>query len=155
MQGNAVTASRRLLPRWRTLARTPTYEIPATRKPAKQKVSEQSIKLKNVLSRWEQSKTLIHAADLLDAALVSGNYLIAAPAARGILEDGNGVSGLNDAARQILGELSDRPIPSLNSADERDEEQIQQAISSLKWRLRIAPRDALAALEIARSPTHS
>ncbi len=31
MQDNAVTSARRLLPRWRTLARTPAYEVPVYR----------------------------------------------------------------------------------------------------------------------------
>jgi len=150
MQDNAVTAVRRLLPRWRNLARTPAHEIPASRIPAKDNTRRKNFHLENALAQWGETKALADAAEVIDAALVSGNYSVAAPAAHGILQDGNAVTGLNDAARQILGDVSDKPQPELTAADELDAEKIHVKISSLKLRLRAAPRDALSALEIAR-----
>ncbi len=150
MQNNAVTSDRRLLPRWRTLSRTPAYELPASRIPAKRKVQRKNVQFENALARWEQTRALAEASELIDAAIVSGNYSIAAPAALSVLHDGNAVAGLINAARQILGRASDRPTPELSFADERSVESIQRKIASLKWRLRVAPRDALSALEIAR-----
>jgi tetratricopeptide (TPR) repeat protein len=139
-----------MLPRWRALARTPAHELPTSKVAAKSKTRCKEIELKNALTRWEKSKSLADASDLIDAALLTGQYPVAAPAALGILVDGNGVDGLNDAARQILGDRSDRPTPELSFADERDPEKIAAKIGALKWRLNTAPRDALTSLEIAR-----
>lgn len=150
MEDNAVTVSRRLLPRWRTLARTPANELPASRMPTKEKAERTSVPMRSALGRWKETPSLINASEVIDAALVTGQYSLATPAALAVLKDGNGVDGLNDAARQVLGEISDRPVADLNAADERDVEKIAKKIGSLKWRLNAAPRDALAALEIAR-----
>jgi hypothetical protein len=150
MQDNAVTAARRMLPRWRALARTPAHELVASKVPAKSKTRCKDKELQSALTRWEKTKSLADASELIDAAFLTGQYPVAAPAALGVLLDGNGVDGLNDAARQILGERSDRPTPELSFADERDKDKVVARIGSLKWRLNAAPRDALTALEIAR-----
>jgi tetratricopeptide (TPR) repeat protein len=150
MQDNAVTAARRLLPRWRSLARTPTHELITARVKRSRRTRRAAIELENAVARWNETKALGDASDVVDAAIVSGNYSVAAPVARFILADGNGVSGLNDAAKQILGEVTDRPEPELTPTGERTESKIIERIRALKRRLYYTPRDALSALEIAR-----
>ena len=74
MQDNAVTEARRLLPRWRSLARTPPHEIPATRVVAKERVKRKDFPLENALASWERTGSLPDASDVVDAAILSGNY---------------------------------------------------------------------------------
>ena len=150
MQNNAVTTVRRLLPRWRSLAKTPSHELPATRTPNRDKARPNSIQLENALARWEETKGLTDASEVIDAALISGKYSVAIPAAYSVLRDGNAVLGLNNAARQILGQVSDRPVSDLTSAAERDFKSIVARIVALKQRLYLLPRDAISTLEIAR-----
>jgi len=150
MQNNAVTTVRRLLPRWRSLAKTPSHELPATRTPNRDKARPNSIQLENALARWEETKGLTDASEVIDAALISGKYSVAIPAAYSVLRDGNAVLGLNNAARQILGQVSDRPVSDLTSAGERDFKSIVARIVALKQRLYLLPRDAISTLEIAR-----
>lgn len=147
MQEETVRAARRLLPRWRSLERTPFSELVST----KRDIAPRSSKLmQRYLERWNQEKSLIHAADVIDAAIISGDRVPAVPAALSIVKNEYADASLQRAARQVLGQLPDRPKPLLASVDEWHDTAIRDAIVKLKNRLSLSPRDGLTALEIAR-----
>jgi Flp pilus assembly protein TadD len=150
MQENAVESNRRLLPRWRSLARTPPCESLLSKKSSLGSSNRKNNVAHSTLQRWQETGQLIDAAEVVDAALVTGNYLIARPAAQQIVDDSNAVRGLQSAARQILGHTGDRPISQLTPSEEWDSAKIRKSVAYLKDRLRMLPRDALCALEIAR-----
>jgi hypothetical protein len=144
MQENAINSVRQILPRWRPVARTPVAELIPTRNKAPEvPQNKHNRMLEIMLERWRRTQALTDAADLFDAALVSGNYLIAVPAALEVSKNVNAVDGLHAAAQQILGLIPDRPTSLLSPADEWDRTKIYAAIASLKSRLKTAPRDAL------------
>lgn len=151
MQDDTVSTKRRLLPRWRALARTPSFEVisgSVNRRPV-----DTSATMTRYLKRWDQNQTLVEAADVIDAAVISGDYVSAVPAALKVLSDEHAETALKAAAGQVLGNVPDRPEPALSPVDEWDEERLFPTIGRLKKRLALMPRDALTAMEIARLQT--
>jgi tetratricopeptide (TPR) repeat protein len=153
MQEDPTKFARKVLPRWRSLARTPTGElVPGTRHSARP-ASANSPTIETLLNRWKISNNPKDAAEVLDAAFVSGNYAIALPAALQLVENPNAMPSLRSAAGQILGHTSDRPRPPLPQASELETDKVRLAIRSLKLRLELSPRDSITNLEIARLQT--
>jgi tetratricopeptide (TPR) repeat protein len=150
MQEDVINGVRRILPRWRSLPRTPVDEISPNVVRTHQDSQQKNAMLENALGQWQHSKHLADAADIVDAALVTGDYKSAVPAAMDIVANGNAVVGLEEAARQVLGLVNDRPVSLINPEDEWKTNKIWAAIVVLKSRLSVGPRDALSALEIAR-----
>jgi hypothetical protein len=127
MQEDIINSARRILPRWRPVARTPVAElIPARNTPPDSPHNKHKPTLENMLKRWRRTKALTDAADLLDAALVSGNYMVAVPAAMEVSANKNAVEGLHAAAQQILGLTPDRPTSLLSAEDEWDSGKISR-----------------------------
>jgi tetratricopeptide (TPR) repeat protein len=106
--------------------------------------------MQRYLKRWDQTKNLIEASDVVDAAIWSGDYASAVPASLSIVRHEYAQPALKKAALQILGRTSDRPKSLLSPVDEWDDEALVPAIAKLKRRLALMPRDAITALEIAR-----
>lgn len=146
MQVNGVSTARRLLPRWRSLARTPASELLRSR----QNPKKGSPLIATLSKRWEEHKGLVQASDIIDAALITGDYVAAVPSALKIINEPFAVPGLVQAAQQVLGHVSDRPISVLSGSDEWKPAAIFPAIARLKRRLELYPRDAFTAIEIAR-----
>jgi tetratricopeptide (TPR) repeat protein len=148
MQDDTISSKRRLLPRWRALARTPSFEVIAGS--VRRAQIDTSATMTRHLRRWDQNQTLIEASDVIDAAIISGDYVSAVPAALKVVKDEHAETALKAAAQQVLGNVSDRPTALLNPVDEWDEELLFPTIARLKKRLLLTPRDALTAMEIAR-----
>ena len=147
MQYDITTSIRRLEPRWRSLSRTPVCEVISDRK---ESTGRQSMTMQRYLKRWDRNKTLVEAADVVDAAISSGDYSSAVTASLSIVKDDHAQPALKKAALQILGQSADRPVSLLSQIDEWNDKELFPAIAKLKQRLSLMPRDALTALEIAR-----
>src|SRR5690242_19804296 len=109
MQEDALHKSARfILPRWRSIGRTQSIELPTSRKSTRAIVSV-SLPVKNAIERFEKVQTLADASDIIDGAIRNGNYVLAVPAALHVVGEERAVRGLHQAAMQVLGRSSDRP----------------------------------------------
>jgi tetratricopeptide (TPR) repeat protein len=150
MQDDPTKFNRKVLPRWRSVVRTPTAEIAPLVTHRTRPIAIDGTTIESFLNRWRISNDIKDAAEIIDAALLNGKYTIASPAALQVSESPDAMPSLKNAADQILGRASDRPEPPLPQALELQTEQVRLAIRTLKSRLKLFPRDALSNLEIAR-----
>src|ERR1043166_9266423 len=150
MQQDPTNFSRKVLPRWRSLARTPAAEIaPMSRRRARPSPTDWSM-IDDLMKKWRISNDLRDAAEVIDAALLSGKYAEASPAALQVSEHPAVMPSLKDAADQVLRRIDDRLRPPLPQDLELKTEQVHLAIRTLKARLKLCSRDSFSNLEIAR-----
>jgi len=147
MQYDVTSLIRKLEPRWRALWRTPICEIVSARGAS---AAAHATLMRQHLRRWNSSRSLVDAADVVDAAIRTGDYGAGAAAALIIINDETARDSLKVAASRILRQTSDRPSSVLSPLAEWDENSLFPAIARLKRRLSMMPRDALTAMEIAR-----
>lgn len=152
MLENGVTESRTVVPRWRSLARTPSDEIASVGSPNSGSARiGRSFEDRKEFRAWISEKSIINAADLVDAAISAQQYDAASNAAMFILsQHRTSAPMLIDAARQVLRLKDDRPAAPLTLNDELDNKKIYSQIRRLKLHLLDHYRDSLSCLELSR-----
>ncbi|MEA1835171.1 hypothetical protein U8607_24090 [Methylobacterium durans] len=150
MLEDGTPTARRVIPRWRPLARTPEHETrPLTQ--VRRSGNLPTGYLDDAISRWSSVQSLENASDVIDAALTFENYAAAREAAQFVLSDSaHPVAGLRSAARQIIGLDHKTPVLAVSHDAEGSKEAIAKKVRQLKERLHDAPRDAITCLEIGR-----
>ena len=139
---------RRVLPRWRSIEKTPKVELKSSRRGDTPPSLQDSV-YDAALREWRESKSLEAAAELATSSAVFGTRAEAIPALRAIISDqSDAVAPLQDQVRRTLSRdtvnAAFEPAPPGTIAQEIEE------IRALKKRIRAYPRDGLAELEMAR-----
>ena len=138
---------RRIVPRWRSILRTPVEEL---ENHCKQGPVDSSVihELQRRVEQWEGQKTSEAAQELLWAASVFGHHTATTKALRAMADSGDLPEPIRDSARDLVAEKvitrSELPI----QLDTR--KFLQERIHALKERILIAPHDPVQYIELAR-----
>jgi len=155
MQDDGRSHVRAMVPRWRSLARTSRQELRSSRR-ATSLSANPSASLDKRLLAWRRDRSIVSAAEVVDAAATLGQPEAAIGPAKFLLDSGSDVAGgVLRAARRALGQVADSTELDLGNFGSAPDQQVQARINQLKDRLRSDPRDALVAIEIARLQTLS
>lgn len=140
---------RQVLPRWRTLARTPGHELEASRR---RHFIAPSISVDNSkeLVAWQRSHGVVEAAELLELAALGGKSEIVEDAAYWVIRNAdNHRPGVVRLAKVFLGlqKPIDDAVPNTYLSNPAI---LQFRIKSIKERLIEHPRDAISRTDLAR-----
>ena len=145
---NVVTRKRRsVLPRWRSLARTPDHELDALEKKRAAASLDFTPRLNNALSRWRLTRSLEEAVDVLDLAIELSSHDAAYEVATWINERSSEYRPSILASANSV--TSGRTARSISETDVRMAV-LYGTVSALKKRMIDSPQDAISACELAR-----
>lgn len=150
MQQDGLAGLRSVIPRWRPLDKTPAFELRSSSRRATAPCLSADLH-EQAVERWEHSKSLEDAAEVVDGALIFGLTPKASEAAQQILSpDSEAMPLPQRIAKRLLDQRSSgqtaEVIDNLVSGIDGQ----YKTIRRLKRRLRLCPRDAITAMEIAR-----
>ncbi len=150
MQQDGLAGLRSVIPRWRPLDKTPAFELRSSSRRAP--ASRLSADLhEQAVERWEHSRSIENAAEVVDGALIFGLTPNASEAAQQILSpDSEAMPSTQRAAKRLLNQRSSEQTVEVTDISESGPERQYKTIHKLKQRLRLYPRDAITAMEIAR-----
>lgn len=150
MQQDGLAGPRSVIPRWRSLNRTPTFELRSSARRAPESCLSANLH-KQAVERWERYQTLEDAAEVVDGALIFGLTPKASTAAQQILSpNSEAMPFAQRAARRLLGQQSSEQSPTIIDNLDSQIDRPYETIRRLKRRLRQCPRDAITAMEMAR-----
>lgn len=140
---------RQVLPRWRTLARTPGHELESARQ-RQATYPEYSVQNSEELAAWRTNPGVVSAAELLELAALAGNIDGAEGAAYWVMRN-------KDVCRPPLIRLAkfflgiQAPIDDAVPSDYlSNPSALQRRIRQIKERLTDHPRDAISRTDLAR-----
>lgn len=150
MQQDGLAGLRSVIPRWRPLDKTPAFELRSSARRAPASCLSADLHEQAVES-WEHSKSLVNAAEVVDGALIFGLTPKASEAAKQILSpDSEAMPLTQRAAKRLLDQRSSEQTVEVIDILESGPDRQYKTIRRLKQRLRLYPRDAITAMEIAR-----
>lgn len=140
---------RQVLPRWRTLASTPGHELESSRRGSRSTIPiNRAITIEK--AAFERSAGIVEAVELLETAVVSGNYSDATSAAYWVLRNQDRSRlGAVQLAKVVLG-ITPPLEPLLPPNQTIDSPKLRYAAFQLKRRLVDHPRDAISRTDLAR-----
>lgn len=143
---------RQVLPRWRSLARTPGEELVATRGKASPVPLSESINRLGVVERkaWLAKRNVAEASELLEAAAVSGLPAIAEDAAYWIMRNAERARPSQVRLAKILLGIAAPIEDAVPNELFANPDKLYAKARALKSRLVDHPRDAITRAELAR-----
>ena len=150
MQKHEISEDRNVLPRMRSLDKTPAHELTSAQLKFKRKDRDTSV-YSHSLKSWEKTGSLKDAVEVLNSALTFGLKPEARDAVNQILKpDSEAVDSVKSIARRLLnGRNVDQPEVRLASSINIPEKYWTK-IQGLKKRLKLYPRDAISCIDLAR-----
>lgn len=148
MDVSALSGPRLILPRWRTLAQTPPHELTSSKR-RDHVGAYKKLTVSEELFAWRQGQSLANAAELIEAAIVSGELSAASQAALYVLKRAQLAQPiLVSSARFVLGQSMIGPAMVIDPW--MRDEALRSKVGQLKKGMIDNPRDAITLTELAR-----
>lgn len=149
MQDDGNATRRSVVPRWRSLRETPSFELKSSS--TDQRHRESSPLIRKLLARWHSTMSVVTAVDVLEAATVSGDNISGRSAAESLAEPtANVTAAINWSARRYLDRLPREVVPKPQIVGRAVDADTQTRVQQLKKAVIDSPRDAVSAIELSR-----
>lgn len=150
MQKHGTSEARNVVPRWRSLDKTPSHELTSSQLKIRRKDRDTSV-YSYSLARWEETGSLKDAVEVLNSALAFGLKPEAKEAVSQILKpDSEAVDPIKSMAKRLLNGRNAAQSEKRRTSSRNILEEPRTIIRNLKQRLRLYPRDAISCIDLAR-----
>ena len=149
MAGYSTDKDRKVIPRWRTFAKTlkskELSSVTETNAPTQIVSNVLGPKIKE----WLENRSVGHAADVVGTALTLGRAGQVSDVAQFLLSRDIGVSPwVNELAERVVGKAKEKQILPREDAD--DQQTLHERVRLLRWLLREESRDPITWVELSR-----